>query len=138
MKRRFEISTNIYSKDYLAKAWHSRKDLADYERRGFAQFFYLTICGHVESLISTICKLRIDNVVNITRKLKLAPTSFNDNGNLISCSVDPILDSLKRFLPTLKEEAELAPLEKLKEIDVITNNHFGTFGCEIPLKSAAN
>lgn len=45
------ISTSLFSKSFLAKAWEARNELLDYEKRGFAQFVYLTICGHIESVL---------------------------------------------------------------------------------------
>lgn len=61
MKQRSKsrISSGTYGKAFLAKAWEMREDLLDYERRRFAQFFYLTVCGHLESVIISHIKMRL-------------------------------------------------------------------------------
>jgi hypothetical protein len=52
MESRIWISTTTYSKAYLAVAWERRKQLKDYEARGFAQFVYLTLSAHLAAVFA--------------------------------------------------------------------------------------
>jgi hypothetical protein len=112
---RFFAPTTGFNKSYIGTLWNARHELADSEKRGFAQFFYLTISGHVESVISKIISSRLDSIIRLPFGI-LPPQEGSINGNPISCSVQPICDSLSNIILDLKAEVEVAPLNKLKSL----------------------
>ncbi|MBD2086540.1 hypothetical protein H6F52_16405 [Coleofasciculus sp. FACHB-542] len=116
MSSRVKISTSIFSKAYLAVAWKSRNELTDYERRGFAQFFYLTICGHIESLLSSIIKVRINSIRYMVRWEAVPPMQFNDGGQIHHCELKPVIDSVLQIVSLVAKDTENAPLNKLFEL----------------------
>jgi hypothetical protein len=116
MPARAHISTNTFSKAYLAVAWKSRNELQDYERRGFGQFFYLTICGHIESLLSVIIKQRVDSIKLMVRWDELPSWKYTVEGQVHNCKIDPLVESLWNIMSVMNSECENAPLGKLTEL----------------------
>lgn len=110
---RITSPTNRYSKSYLAKAWVGRKDLPENERRGFAQFFYITICGHLESLIVSIIKARLRFVSTFVRWDELPAFKYEDDDGEHYYSLEPIIQSVKQISKLLEKEVEAATLSKL-------------------------
>jgi len=53
---KLSINTVVYSKAFISKIWADRAHFAEYERRGFFQFLYITACGHAESIIADYMK----------------------------------------------------------------------------------
>lgn len=112
---RSSISTNTFSKAFLSKAWEARSELLDYEKRGFAQFFYLTICGHAESLLASIITTRLlfirtDTAINWGT---LPSMQYQNNDVAHECPVEPVIASIKQIANSLKNETDSAPLSKL-------------------------
>lgn len=116
MASRIRISTTVFSKAYLAIAWKSRDDLTDYEKRGFAQFFYLTICGHVESLLSSIIKRRVNSIKHMLHWDKLPPMQFKNEDKIHYCELEPLVESFLRILSIVADDTENAPLSKLIDL----------------------
>lgn len=116
MGPRIYISTTVYSKAYLTRMWESRHHLKEYERRGFAQFFYLTICSHVESRLASVIKTRLGSIRSMLDWRKIDPVRFHDNETVHTCPVTPIVESLMRILEAMGKEADTAPLIKLTEL----------------------
>lgn len=115
MNRTF-ISTNTFSKAFLTKAWESRNELLEYEKRGFAQFFYLTICGHAESLLASIISRRL-HFINISIKWDdLPPMQYQNSDATHECSLEPVIASIKQIANSLKNETESASLSRLIEL----------------------
>ena len=110
---RVSISTTTFSKAYLARAWSSRNQLQDYERRGFAQFFYLTICGHVEAILAAVIKRRLSSIRHLTNWNTLVPVELRDDNGLHHCPVTPVVESLVQILKATDVEADSAPLSTL-------------------------
>lgn len=115
MTARAWISTTTFSKAYLLVAWKSRDQLKEYERRGFAQFFYLTICGHVEGLLASVIKSRLHSI-NMLRWYPIPPMQVEDGDTVHSCPFDPVVESMERIISTLGDEIDSAPLAKLIEL----------------------
>jgi hypothetical protein len=116
MASRIRISTTVFSKAYLAIAWKSRDDLTGYEKRGFVQFSYLTICEHVESLLSSIIKRRIDSIKHMLHWDKLPPIQFKNEDKIHYCELEPLVESLLRVLSRVADDTENAPLSKLIDL----------------------
>lgn len=104
--RRTSISTTAFSRAYLKKAWETRDTLTDYERRGFAQFFYLTIAGHVEAVMVELISLRLMYIRSATNVMQ-APSTFKEH------SIKPLRDSLDSILNGFEIRVEHAPLKPL-------------------------
>lgn len=84
-------------KAYLAKAWAVRAELTDYERRGFAQFFYLTVCGHLEAVLVAHIKARLFSMSAF--KWHNAPNmKFKDMESPMSRFEDESEDQIRRNL----------------------------------------
>jgi len=90
--------------------------LADYERRGFAQFFYLTICGHLESLIAEVIKARLRSIRTMLPWDQLGQMEYTKDGERYSCSLQPLVSSLFALLGSSEETAEQAPFEQLRKL----------------------
>jgi len=116
MHARTSISTTTFSKAYLSVAWKNRDQLKEYERRGFAQFFYLTLCGHIEGVLAALIKARLQSVTHMVRWETLPPAEFNAYGKIQSCRLDPLIESLRRLLSSISDEAQSAPMAKLIEL----------------------
>ena len=115
-KGRIFISTSVFNKAYLKRAWAERGALADYERRGFAQFFYLTICGHLESLIAEVIKARLRSIRTMLPWDQLGVMEYTKDGERYSCSLQPLVSSLFALLGSSEETAEQAPFEQLRKL----------------------
>ena len=111
---RTSISTSKFSKSYLAKAWDSRNELLDYERRGFAQFFYLTLCGHIESELARIITRRLYFIRKMIPWESLPPMKLAE-GEDEECehAFDPLVQSIQHMARHLESEVESAPLMRL-------------------------
>jgi hypothetical protein len=110
------ISTNTFSKAFLSKAWEARNDLLDYEKRGFAQFFYLTICGHAESLLAKIITTRLLFIHTLVHWEELPPMPYENDDVTQTCSLEPVITSIKQIAKSLERETESASLNKLIEL----------------------
>lgn len=113
---RASIPTSNYSKSFLAKAWEARNELSDSERRGFAQFLYVTLCGHIESKLAAQIKHRLLLINLAIRWDSLPPMRWINHGVEEECSVAPLVQSIQQIFGRLEEEAETAPLQRLIEI----------------------
>jgi hypothetical protein len=113
---RIGISTSNFNKAYIAVAWESRKNLEDYERRGFSQFFYLTICGHIENTLSAIIKARVHSIRYMFVWNTVPPLRYNHDG--VDCQYDQkaVAESLLKIIAGVERDTESAPLSKLIEL----------------------
>ena len=116
MPSRTWISTTTYSKAYLAVAWQSRHQLKDYERRGFAQFVYLTMSAHLEGALAELLRKRCDSLRYMVRWETLPSMQFTQDKQKHLCDLKPLYESLLRVLTALEEESHTAPLTKLTEL----------------------
>lgn len=110
------ISSGHYGKAFLAKAWNSRSDLSEYEQRGFAVFFYLTVCGHVEAVFAAVIRARLSSARFSVRWADLPELKFTREGISRSCSMEPVTNSILRLLEACESELESAPLTRLTEL----------------------
>lgn len=110
MPGRLFCGTTGFNKSYLAIAWNARHDLTNSERRGFAQFFYLTMSGHVESVLSKIMEARLISVQHLNLQ---SPLFHSAEGTQASDCDLPVHDSLLGIVSSLRSEVEIAPLGKL-------------------------
>lgn len=116
MSSRAWISPSGFSTAFLTKAWQERTSLTFYERRGFGQFFYLTICQHLEHVLSTQIKMRLEFMRNILADDRLPPIKFVDGETTHECPVTPLCESLRVLTSSTIGDCETAPLRKLVDI----------------------
>jgi hypothetical protein len=112
MTGRFFASTTGPNKSYIGTLWNARHELSDSEKRGFAQFFYLTISGHIESFLSKVISARLDSILRLPLE-SLPPREGSICGEQVSCSVEPICDSLVSIISVYKSKVGSASLGKL-------------------------
>ena len=116
MNLRTSISTSTFSKAYLAPAWEQRAGLEDYERRGFVQFVYLTICGHLEDTLAQTIKKRCHSIKHLLQWDRLPPKEYRNNGVDQKCDQQPVWKSLLGLIGELERETLTAPLGKLIQL----------------------
>ena len=116
MTIRSSISTSTFSKAYLSSAWERRADLEDYERRGFVQFVYLTICGHLEDVIAQTINKRCHSIRHMLLWDQLPPKQYKNNGTEQQCGQTPVWKSLLNLINDLERETLTAPLGKLTQL----------------------
>lgn len=116
MPSRTWISTTTYSKAYLAVAWQARHQLKDYERRGFAQFVYLTMSAHLEGVLAELLRKRCHSLRYMVRWEALPPMQFTQNKQKHLCDMKPLYESLLRVVSALEDESHTATLTKLIEL----------------------
>ena len=114
-KHRSWISSTIFSKAFLAKAWEARAELNEYERRGFAQYFYLTVCCHLEAVLAERIRRRLHLIATSPWEAAGAVTC-NIDGNEQECPLDQVIGSIRHIAHQMKKEAESAPLSKLLKL----------------------
>lgn len=117
MKKRSKafISSSTFGKAFLAKAWEARDELLEYERRGFAQFFYLTICGHIESVLMNCIKTRL-NMIESAHWEQVGPIECTVNNEKHLCPLNPVIASVRLMASRMKNKVETAPLSKLLQL----------------------
>ena len=115
-KGRVFIPTSVFNKAYLKRAWAERGALANYERRGFAQFFYLTISGHFEALIAEIIKARLRSIRTMLPWDQVGQTEYTRDGEKHSCSLQPLVSSLFALLDSSEMTAEQVSFEPLRKL----------------------
>jgi hypothetical protein len=120
MTSRAGISTSNFNKAYIAIAWNARHDLHEHEKRGFAQFFYLTMCGHIESVLSAIIKERMRSIRYMLPWNNLPPMRFEKDeatGRVPEYhSLKPLYESLLKIISVVESDTDNAPLGKLIEL----------------------
>ncbi len=116
MGSRTWISTTLYSKRYLAVAWKHRAELQDYERRGFGQFVYLTLCAHVEGILADLVRKRIRSIRHMVRWESLPPMNFKLGEQKHLCDIKPLYESVFRIVDSIADQSHTAPLTKLVEL----------------------
>jgi len=109
------IPTHVFGKAYLEKAWQTRKELNEEEFKGFAQYFYLTLCGHIEAVLVAIITARLNSIEH----LKWNSEQFmkcQNNGSEEYYSLNPVYKSIVNIAEKLANEVGVAPLGKLIEL----------------------
>src|SRR5437867_1633294 len=104
---RTSISTTIYSEAYLTVAWKARGQLQDYERRGFGQFVYLTVCAHLESVIAELIQRRLLSIRHMLNWEAVPPKRYKKEDQLHHCDLKPIVDSLMRILTKVDKDSHV-------------------------------
>ena len=109
------ISSSTFGKAFLVKAWEARDELLEYERHGFAQFFYITTCAHIESVLINCIKIRLYSIGNFKWETE-DPCKFDINKKVHLCPFDPIISSIRHIASSLEDSIENAPLSKLIKV----------------------
>ena len=110
------ISSTAYAKSYLSTTWSRRSELNSYERRGFAQFVYVVLCGHLECLLSKKIETRLSCARQFLDFDKLSPVILKNNGIKEQCSTAPLAESVKSILLDLESSINNAPISRLIHI----------------------
>ncbi|QFS52873.1 hypothetical protein [Nostoc sphaeroides] len=116
MKTRGSFPTSNYNTAYIARAWGMHKELEEREKRGFYQFFYLTICGHIESILSSVINARLDSINWLLQWDKIPPANYNENNITSLCDQKTVVESLLKIISAFENETENAPLGKLIDL----------------------
>lgn len=111
-----QIPTALFNKNYLKRAWADRSDLSDYERRGFAQFIYITLCGHIETLLSQLIEARLFSIRRMVDDLQGKPFIIQVNNEQKAYSNQPVMNSLEQLFDTVDQEIGRGSFENLKGI----------------------
>ena len=101
---------------FLSRMWLDRNSLSAVERKGFVQFFYLTLCGHTESVIAEVIRTRISDARVAIRPDTVPPLKFKSGERLELVSSAPLVESVLQIALALSREAQSAPLSKLIEL----------------------
>jgi len=111
-------STMSCNTAFLAKAWADRAKLNDVERSGFAQYFYSTICSHLESELTlhfeqriSDCKMFAENGAVLFKKANSPEEKQNAKARVAA-----IRFSLASILANVSSEVERAPLKRLCQL----------------------
>jgi hypothetical protein len=112
---KYATQTGTFSKAYLERAWDQRADLTDIERKGFAQFFYISLCGHIEAVICAVIKARLSSM-EIFQFNPVNDQTFTLDGVSQVCSFEPVSNSIWHLSNQISAEAETAALGKLLEV----------------------
>lgn len=116
MASRMWISTTLYSKRYLAVAWKHRGELQDYERRGFGQFIYLTLCAHLEGILAELVRKRLHSITHMVRWETLPPMKLQQGEQTHACDLKPLYESLFGIVDSIANQSHTAPLTKLVDL----------------------
>jgi hypothetical protein len=100
----------------LAVAWRTRHQLKDYERRGFAQFVYLTVSAHLEGVLADLLGKRCFWLPHMVHWEKLPPMRFEQDQQTHICDLKPLYESFLRVVAALEDESHTATLNKLIEL----------------------
>ena len=108
--------SSINSHAFLSRMWLERDSLSEFERKGFAQFFYLTLCGHTESVIAEVIRNRLLSMRIAIRPDTIPPLNFKTGDHVETIPSAPLVESLLQLIQSVTREAQVAPLTKLIEM----------------------
>jgi len=89
--------------------------LSENERKGFAQYFYLTMCGHLEAVLAECINVRLRAIEMFVSKDSVQPASFRSGENIETVSIDPLIGSIRGMSNSLNKQVKNAPLSNLIE-----------------------
>ncbi len=114
---RLGISTLVYSKAFISKAWAVRASMEEYERRGFFQFLYVTACGHAESILCNYLKAVLFLPLLTIRSATQFPVRVHTvDGIEHVISTEPEHRALQRVLQSTIDDIDRAPLARLEKL----------------------
>jgi len=96
--------------------WQAREDLHPIERRGFACFFYVTVCGHLEAVIADVIKSRLKFVEHAIGWDSLPPMLCTTSAGTEDVPIDPISATVRTMAAALEAEVDTAPLSRLSQL----------------------
>lgn len=76
----------------------------------------MTICGHIEAVISTRIKSRLKSIEIFIQKSTVDPARFQTKDELETIPIDALVDSIQSINTSLQREVRSAPLSKLVDI----------------------
>ena len=109
------ISTTNFSRAYLRRAWETRSTLADYEKNGFAIFFYLTVTGHVEASMVELMERRLMYTRSVVSRHKEGAFSWAGTDSPLF-PTRPIHDTLMSVIAHFARRIDKASLDSLIEL----------------------
>lgn len=107
------ISSTVYGKEFLSKTWKDRNNLSEYERRGFGQFFYLTLCSHIELVLVKRINARVNSIESLCKCVSIPLFETSENGVSQQHSSEPAVKSVEHMASKISKEAEKAALMQL-------------------------
>ena len=110
------ISSTTYNRAYLVRAWDQRVGLQDYERYGFAQFFYLTVTGHVEASMAEVMERRLMYMRTMFSELRDKSLTWKVEEKDVSYPYTPLYKSLQGAVGSFEERLGYASLESLSQM----------------------
>lgn len=108
--------TSDFGKAFLTRMWRERSTLNDRERRGLAQFFYLTVLGHLEYTIAQHIHARIFTLLTGFEWENLGPHTHTFDNVEKQHDSKPIGRTMRRALVAINKETSKAALMKLVEL----------------------
>jgi hypothetical protein len=111
------ISTLVYAKAFIDKAWGERASMLDYERKGFYQFLYVTACGYSESILCDYLKSIIFMArMNIVATNAISQRRTIEDGKEVLLNAEQEQMAVRRFLEKTMETLDKAPFERIEEL----------------------
>lgn len=107
------ISTTTFGRAYLQRAWESRSTLTEYERNGFAIFFYLTVTGHVEATMAELIERRLMYSRSVTNKLRDETFKWETQDDEPGYATLPIHDTLVSLISNFMRQLDRSSLNDL-------------------------
>ncbi len=114
--------TTQHTRAFLKSAWAARSGLTPDERRGFAQFFYLTLCAHLEETLVAVLRKRCRYMRHLTKWEDLPEIEEEIDGVKATTSAEPIWKSILGLVGWVDSQTDSAPLARLLELYAIVFN----------------
>jgi hypothetical protein len=129
------IQTSDFGKAFLSRVWNDRNSLTERERRGFAQFVYLTVLGHLEFTISQHIHARIFTLLTGIDWEKLGPFTHTFNQVEKTHDSKPLGRTMRKMLDVINEKTQSASMGKLVEFhnEVFHNPILKRIGSDLQL-----
>lgn len=115
-RSRVITSTGIFGKAFLTRMWQARENLQPVERRGFACFFYVTVCGHLEAVAAEVIKSRLKFVEHAVRWDALPPMRYTTSTGTEDVPIAPIVATVRTMVASVEAEVDTAPLNQLRRL----------------------
>lgn len=109
------INTTVFTRSYLEFAWTNRSQLSEYERAGFAIFFYTTLFGHIEACLAEVIENRLISIRVVNKKLRDDSFSWKNDPEQAEYPTLPIYESIESLILTQAKQIEKAPINSLSE-----------------------
>ncbi|MDD5214092.1 MAG: hypothetical protein PHQ03_00950 [Methylococcales bacterium] len=109
------IQSGRYGKSFIERVWNDRGSLDENEKRGFAQFFYINMCSHIEDVLMTIIEARLNSINTICEghTRGIIPSIPWRVGNDEPQSTKPLFESMQHITSKIKQKISKSALSGL-------------------------